>query len=161
MEQERQEGDCACFSGTLDGMWLGSSNVQLGSLNPQVCTVDIIRRVGVGKRTPHQVVGSVFAHANRVRDSVVLKARLKLCFAHTGRKVGDEDGARRSHRGGLHNRIGGFMLLGDRLVLVNGLIVHRNGLVAGHVLSSHGPLAGHISRCTPPGRLLSSRRVSR
>jgi len=105
-----------CFSGTLDGV-LWAYNVQPNSLNPQVCFESSFRILRVGERTPDEVVLAVFPHGGRTRDSVVLKARTKLCFTDGCRKVRDENGAGSVHR--LGDRSRRSVLLGDRLVLVN------------------------------------------
>lgn len=127
-------------------------DVQFNSLNPQICVESRLCILRVSKRTPNQVVLAVLSHCSRYWDSVILKARTKLCFTYGRRKVRNQNSASWIHRFCLllHGR-GGSVLLGHRLVLVNGLVVvvDGHGLVSSHRLSRHrrrgrhGPFASN------------------
>lgn len=146
----------SCFSGTLDGI-LREDNVQFNILHPQVCVECSLCILRVRKCTPNQVVLAVFPHGRRNRDSAVLKACSKLGFTDIRWKVRNQNSARWIHRTCLH-RSRWSVLLCDRLVLVNGLVVvvvDRHGLVSGHRLSRHcrchGSLTGNSTlRSGPP-----------
>jgi len=113
---------------------LRKCKVQLDSLNPQVGIQGVGCILRVSKSTPDQVVLSVFSHRTGNWDSVVLKAGTEFSFTHGRWKVGDEHCAHRMRRRLL---LHWPVLLGHRLVLVDGLVVERNRLVSGHGLSRH------------------------